>query len=359
MAHHPDRGGDEAKFKEVSRAYEVLSDASLRQAYDRGGEEGVNQQEQYGGPQGHEHVDPFDLFSQIFGFQARGRGPPPKLKTPDANYDVKLSLEEIYTGVSRNITFNRTVVCKTCDGVGGHDPETCKRCNGKGFVVTYQQFGPSVFQQQEPCPACNAAGYTIPAGKSCSSCKGAGSVKEKKTFPVDIEAGGKETLVFTFKGQANEQKGAEPGDVNIRIVAKPHKTFQRLGDDLMMVKKISLEEALCGFEFKTQFLDGEDLTVRSKPGQVMKPGDIVKVEGKGMPRPSGKPGDLLVVTEINFPDSLPEEKQKKLQEVLGGKVLDEKPESCQEARKLTQNEKDLLGAQMRQREARATGGFFF
>mmetsp|Transcript_17829 Transcript_17829/g.39091 ORF Transcript_17829/g.39091 Transcript_17829/m.39091 type:complete len:468 (+) Transcript_17829:21-1424(+) len=325
MKHHPDRGGDEATFKEIARAYAVLSDPQQRQLYDTYGEEGLSGAEQAGG--GAQGMDPFDLFGQIFGFQAGGRkshrGRP---VTHDSVYELQLSLEELYAGTTRNIVFTRDALCNTCEGYGGHDRKQCSRCGGSGRQMHMQQMGLFVQQVQTPCAPCGGKGYVIPAGKNCQSCKSKGIVKEKKSFEIRVESGALDATEYRFKGQADEAPGHDTGDVVIVVRQKPHKTFQRVKDSLLMSKKISLSEALCGFEISTQYLDGEQLVVRSKPGQVAKPGDILTVKGKGMPRPHGQQaGDLYLLLEVEFPKSMSAEAQDKLREVLGGKAVQAEP----------------------------------
>merc|ERR1712039_621403 len=139
--------------------------------------------------------------------------------------------------------------------------------------------------------ACGGRGYKIPPNSSCKDCRGKGTTKERKTFGIDVEKGTKDSTEFRFRGQADEQPGHDTGDVVIVVREKTHKTFQRVKDALLMSKTLTLSEALCGFQFSTTFLDGEELVIRSKPGQVVKPGDMMMIKGKGMPRPHGqKPG---------------------------------------------------------------------
>lgn len=151
-------------------------------------------------------------------------------------------------------------------------------------------------------------------------------MKEKKTFNIEVKGGLEEGTEFRFKGETDEAPGHDTGDVVIIIREKTHKTFQRVKDSLVMKKKLTLAEALCGFQFSTPFLDGQDLVIRSNPGQVVKPGEIMMIDGKGMPRPHGqRPGNLFVILDVEFPKSLPSESQTKLSDALGGKPLSEVP----------------------------------
>eukprot|EP00929_Paragymnodinium_shiwhaense_P001657 TRINITY_DN101897_c0_g1_i1.p1 TRINITY_DN101897_c0_g1~~TRINITY_DN101897_c0_g1_i1.p1 ORF type:complete len:507 (+),score=124.76 TRINITY_DN101897_c0_g1_i1:46-1521(+) len=324
MKHHPDKGGDETKFKEISKAYEVLSDAQKKQLYDMYGEEGLDGMGQgAAGPQA--GMDPFDLFSQMFGFDARRqqRGRP---VTPDSVYELQVTLEEMYAGTKREIVFNRDALCNDCNGKGGTEVNQCEACGGNGYQVRMQQLGMMVQQIRTECSVCNGKGHVISKGCMCPTCKGACTVKEKKPFLIDVEAGGADGQEFRFRNQADERPDHDTGDVVIRIRQQDHKVFARARDSLYMTKKISLAEALCGFQFSTKFLDGEDLVIRSKAGQITKPGDMIVVEGKGMPRPHGqKPGDLFVHLDVEFPKEVPSAGHDKLRDVLGGEQLSEDP----------------------------------
>lgn len=337
MQHHPDRGGDEATFKNISKAYEVLSSPEKRQIYDAYGEQGLDNAEQGGGGPGM-GTDPFDLFSQIFGFNAAGqRQPRGRPRTQDAVYELQLSLEELYQGTSRTIAFTRDVVCGTCDGRGGHNVRECQRCRGTGQQVHMQQMGVFVQQVASQCSACSGKGYVMDPGDVCGSCKGKTTVTEKKRFSIDVEAGAADGHEFRFSGQAHELPGHDTGDVVVVVKAQPHSKFHRVGDSLVMAKKVSLVEALCGFHFSTPFLDGGDLQVQSKPGQIVKDGDMMTIPGRGMPRQGGQqPGDLFLKLEVDFPSSLSPEQRDQLQGVLGGGALPaELPAGAQTATRMT------------------------
>lgn len=323
MQHHPDRGGDEATFKSISRAYEVLSSPEKRQLYDAYGEQGLDNAEQGGGGPGM-GTDPFDLFSSMFGFNA-GAGPRGKPRTKDSIYELQLSLEELYQGTTRNIKFTRDVVCKRCDGQGGFNVQQCRHCKGTGQQVHMQQMGLFVQQVVSQCSHCDGKGTVIDPANVCGSCKGTGLQKEKTEFPIDVEPGALDGHEFRFRGRADEAPGHDTGDVVIVVREKRHKAFQRIHDSLVMSKKISLVEALCGFQFSVPFLDGQDLQVRSKPGQIVKDGDMMVIPGRGMPTKSTQHGDLFLVLEVQYPDNLSHEQRGQLHGILGGDSVPEEP----------------------------------
>lgn len=346
MKNHPDRGGDEAKFKDIARAYNVLSTPEKKAVYDQHGEEALDNMEKGGdagaGPGG---ADPYDIFSQIFGFGAGGqRRPRGRPRTPDSTYELEVTLADLYLGTTREIIFKRDALCGTCSGVGGSERNTCNACQGTGAQVRMQQMGPFVQQVQHVCSACRGKGFSIPAKCVCADCKGKGLNKERKNFSVDVRKGLGDGHEFRFQGQADEAPDHDTGDVVIVIREKRHKAFHRSGDALVMSKKISLSEALCGFEFATPFLDGEDLTIRASPGQVLRPGDLMVIKGKGMPRQHGPEyGDLHLLLEIEFPEAIRPDAREKLLEVLGGKSLSEDPpDGTASARKVSGRQKQML-----------------
>eukprot|EP00927_Polykrikos_kofoidii_P000935 TRINITY_DN10349_c1_g1_i1.p1 TRINITY_DN10349_c1_g1~~TRINITY_DN10349_c1_g1_i1.p1 ORF type:complete len:483 (+),score=97.32 TRINITY_DN10349_c1_g1_i1:107-1555(+) len=351
MKHHPDRGGDEATFKQISKAYEVLSNPEKKQIYDTYGEEALDQM---GQGEGEASGNPFDLFSSIFGFGAGGgrRSPRGKPVTADSVYELQLSLEDLYGGTRREVVFNRDALCTSCNGKGGHDVKRCHTCRGSGMEVRIQQMGPMVQQIQQQCSTCRGKGNIIPPKSVCQTCNSRCTVKEKKTFNIDVQAGAIDGSEFRFRGQADEKPDHDAGDVVIVVREKAHKTFQRVKDTLFMTKTITLSEALCGFQFSTRFLDGEDITIWSSPGQVVRPGDMMVVQGKGMPRPHGqKPGDLIVHLDVQFPHSIPKNGQDKLRDVLGGEAVPENlPLGDVEARVASQDVKRRLAHEARQQQ---------
>jgi DnaJ family protein A protein 2 len=183
MKLHPDKPtGDEAKFKEVSKAYEILSNQEKRDLYDKYGEKGVEQ----GGPGG---MDAGDIFSSFFGGGGGGgrRGP---RKGKDVLFKLKVTLAELYQGATKKLRLTKQVICQPCEGKGGKGARTCTTCKGRGVRMVIRQLGPGMIQQmQMQCDTCDGQGTVIPPGARCSNCDGNKTVKVKKTLEVHVEKG--------------------------------------------------------------------------------------------------------------------------------------------------------------------------
>merc|ERR1719491_913008 len=224
VKHHPDKGGDEAKFKEVSAAYEILSDPEKRVKYDKFGLEGVADEGVGGGGR-------------------RRQGPK---RGEDVNHPIKVSLEDLYNGKTVKLAVNRQVI------VGG--AKQCHTCDGQGVVVELRQIALGMVQQiQRHCDECEGEGYHIKRKK------------EKKVLEVLVEKGMKHNQKITFRGMADEKPNMEAGDIIFVVQEKEHETFKRKGADLLIVKNVSLNEALTGFQWIIDHLDGRKIVVRSKP----------------------------------------------------------------------------------------------
>ena len=217
--HHPDKGGDEHKFKEIAAAYEILSDEEKRKAYDKYGLEGVDDE-------GSAAARGEDLFSMFFGGGGRGRSGP--RKGPSVNHPIKVSLEDLYNGKKVKLAVNRKVI------VG--ESKECEKCHGQGAVMEVRQLGPGMItQMQRTCNQCDGQGHT------------AKSKTERKVLEVHIDKGMKHNQKITFRGMADEIPGVETGDVNFIIQEKEHELFKRKGADLLVTKDISVNQALTGF----------------------------------------------------------------------------------------------------------------
>jgi DnaJ homolog subfamily A member 2 len=224
--HHPDKGGEEHRFKEIAAAYEILSDPDKRASYDKYGLDGVRDDDVSAA-----HGE--DLFSMFFGGGGRRGGgggrPAGPRKGPSVNHPIQVSLEDLYNGKTVKLAVNRKVI------VG--DVKECSRCQGQGAVMEVRQIGPGMITQMQ---------------RTCTDCSGQGrsatTKSERKVLEVLVERGMKDGSKISFRGAADEIPGMdEPGDVNFIVQEKPHDLFKRKGADLLVTKDLSLNQALTGF----------------------------------------------------------------------------------------------------------------
>ena len=310
MKYHPDRNPDdseaEAQFKEAKEAFEVLSDANKRAAYDQFGHAGVDQSA--GGFGGGGFGDAFsDIFGDIFGGgRSRVR------KGADLQYNLELSLEDAVKGTTVKIRVPTLKHCTTCSGSGakpGTTPTTCQTCAGHGQVRMQQGF----FSVQQTCPSCRGKGTTI--SDPCDTCQGAGRVKESKSLSVEVPGGvdNGDRIRLTGEGEAGDA-GTPPGDLYVQVHVKPHPIFERDNADLYCEVPISIVLAALGGEIEVPSLDGR-LNLKIPSGtQTHK---LFRMRGKGIKPVRGGPvGDLICRIVVETPVKLSGE-QKELFEKLG------------------------------------------
>ncbi|EME79620.1 uncharacterized protein MYCFIDRAFT_212267 [Pseudocercospora fijiensis CIRAD86] len=314
LKHHPDKNAHDPsaaeKFKEISHAYEVLSDPQKRQLYDQYGEEGLEQGGMAGGGMAAE-----DLFAQFFGGGGGGFGGmfgggmrdqgPKKART--IHHVHKVSLEDIYRGKVSKLALQKSIICSKCEGRGGKEGavKTCGGCNGQGMKTMMRQMGPMIQRFQTVCPDCNGEGETIREKDKCKQCNGKKTVIERKVLHVHVDRGVQSGTKIDFRGEGDQTPGAQPGDVQFEIEQKPHPRFQRKGDDLFYHAEIDLLTALAGGAIYIEHLDERWLTVEILPGEVISPGEIKVIRGQGMPSYRHHDfGNLYVQFEVKFPERL-------------------------------------------------------
>jgi len=337
---HPDKNPEAGdRFKEISFAYEVLSNAEKREIYDRHGLQGLKEG---GGPGGGFPGDIFgDLFGGFFGGPGgmfggmgggMGGGRRRRQRGEDTFHQLRVSLEDLYNGKTSKLQLSKTVICNKCQGQGGKPGalQPCKLCHGRGIKITLRQLGPGMVQQmQTVCPDCRGEGEMINEKDRCKECKGKKTTQTNKILEVHVDKGMRDGQKIPFRGEGDQQPGVEAGDVIIVLQQKEHDTFQRKGDDLYCTYNLGLTEALCGFEFTMKQLDGRDLVIKNPPGEVIQPGCIRSVIGEGMPtyRNPFEKGNLFVKFDITFPPNkfAPEVQLKKLEQLLPPRKQEEIP----------------------------------
>lgn len=324
MKFHPDRNpGDKAaeeQFKEVSEAYEVLSDENKRAVYDQYGHEGLNRGGGgggFGGAGG--FADIFgDVFADIFGGNGGGgggRSAGPR-RGADLRYMMELSLEQAVFGATESIRIPTWSECESCNGHGtadGKKPGACGTCRGSGQVRVQQGF----FVLQQTCPQCRGRGSVVT--DPCKSCRGAGKIRREKTLEVKIPAGVDtgDRIRLTGEGEPGD-RGASSGDLYVQINVKPHEIFERDGNDLHCSVPISVVTAALGGKLKVPTLDGEveiDITEGVQSGKQF------RLRGRGVRsiRTSG-PGDLYCTVFVETPVHLTKQQKELLRQL--GETLD-------------------------------------
>ncbi|KAL8802227.1 MAG: hypothetical protein Q9182_003947 [Xanthomendoza sp. 2 TL-2023] len=310
LKHHPDKNAHNPaaaeKFKEISHAYEALSDPQKRQLYDQYGEEGL---EQGGGGGG---MAAEDLFAQFFGggggafggmFGGGMRDTGPK-KARTIHHVHKVSLEDVYKGKVSKLALQKSVICPNCDGRGGKEGavKTCSGCNGVGMKTMMRQMGPMIQRFQTVCPDCQGEGEIIRDKDRCKRCTGKKTIIERKVLHVHVDRGVKSGHKVDFRGEGDQAPGVLPGDVIFEIEQKPHPRFQRKDDDLFYHAEIDLLTALAGGQIHIEHLDDRWVTVSVEPGEVIGPGEIKMIRGQGMPSMRHHDfGNLYIQFDVKFP----------------------------------------------------------
>ncbi len=308
MKHHPDRSTDdsdaERKFKEAKEAYEVLSDADKRAAYDQFGHDGIRGGPAGGGFGAEGFGDIFgDVFGDIFGGGRRARSQ--VFRGADLGYELRLDLEQAVRGDSVTIEVPTQVTCEECGGSGaekGTTPVQCATCGGNGQVRMQQGF----FSIQQTCPACKGAGTVIT--NSCNHCHGRGRVSKTKKLLVKVPEGVEngDRIRLSGEGEAG-RNGGPPGDLYVEIRLSPHKIFQRDGADLSCEVPISFATAALGGEVELPTLDGH---VSLKIPAGTQSGKNFRLRGKGVTTVRDrKKGDLFVRTAVETPINLTAEQE--------------------------------------------------
>ncbi|KAM0323278.1 hypothetical protein ACHAQA_008869 [Verticillium albo-atrum] len=319
LQHHPDKVSEdireesEAKFKAVTQAYEILRDEEKRHMYDTHGMAAFDGR---GGPGGPE-VDLNDILSQMFGFGMGGPGGPggpggggprrPR-RGPDEEQEYRVSLEELYKGKTVKFSADKQVVCGTCKGSGAKSnvkPQKCEKCQGAGMSEAFQQIGPGMVRRATVvCDRCEGSGNQVKEKDRCKKCKGKRTTSEKKVLEIYIPRGSMNGERIVLEGEADQLPDQTPGDIVFELTEEPHDVFTRIGHDLSAELNITLGEALGGFSrVVLTHLDGRGIHIDRPRGKLIRPGDVLKVPGEGMPMKKGESkGDLYLIANVEFPE---------------------------------------------------------
>jgi molecular chaperone DnaJ len=347
MQYHPDRNPDnpaaEAKFKECSEAYSVLSDGEKRAAYDRyghaafqGGGPSAGNPFQGGGFAGGQDMG--DIFGDIFGemFNMGGNRKASRVQRGrDLRFDMSLAFEEAVFGVEREITVKRAEVCEDCSGSGaakGKQAQTCGQCKGAGQVRFQQGF----FSVARTCPQCGGTGTII--SDPCRTCGGRTTMDREHKLLVKVPAGVEEGTRIRYQGEGDSGKyGGPAGDLYVVLSVKKHKFFERDGDDLHCVMPVSFPQAALGTELQIETLEGPE-TIKIPEGT--QSGKAFRLRGKGVPHLNerGK-GDLIVEVMVATPTKLTKQQRDLMKQLSETMIVENAPHS----RGLFDKVKDIFG----------------
>jgi molecular chaperone DnaJ len=336
---HPDRNPDnkhaEEKFKESAEAYEVLGDAEKRKRYDQFGHAGLGN----GGGGGHAGFDMSDIFERfgdVFGGEhpfesffggGGGRKSGKRVhKGSNLRIKVKLTLEEIATGVEKKIKVNKYVSCEACSGLGankGSGFNTCSTCKGSGQVTRTQQTILGYMQTASTCPSCGGEGQVIT--DKCKSCNGDGIVRGEDVISINIPAGVAEGMQLSMSGKGNAgPRGGIPGDLIIAIEEAEHDHFKREGNNIFFEHYLNFADAAMGTSVEVPTLEGK---AKLKIDAGTQAGKILRLKGKGIPDVNGYGrGDLLVSINIWTPQHLSSEEKKMLEKFRESKNFKPHPD---------------------------------
>ncbi|PIU15613.1 molecular chaperone DnaJ [bacterium (Candidatus Gribaldobacteria) CG08_land_8_20_14_0_20_39_15] len=335
LAHqyHPDKkGGNEKKFKEINEAYQILGNKEKRAQYDQFGRvfEGASAGGQsngfggfdfssFAGGQGNNfdfgNFDFADIFSNL-GFGVRPQKRKPKNKGADLEVEITIELKDTVKDLVKKISLSKMVKCSRCGGVGaeiGSQVKECFSCKGTGWVQQMKRFGPLTLSQDVICPECKGEGK-IPE-KPCNVCQGEGRFKEQEDIEVIVPAGVDTGQVLRVEGAGEAGKrGGEAGDLYVRISIKPHRLFERKGDNLFALVVIPFSLAALGGEIDLESLEGKKISLKIPAGS--ESGKVFRLSAKGIPHFNGwGRGDLFVELQVITPKKL-SKKQKDLLEEL-------------------------------------------
>ncbi|MDY2633449.1 MAG: molecular chaperone DnaJ [Prevotella sp.] len=329
IKYHPDRNPDdkeaEEKFKEAAEAYDVLHDPQKRQQYDQFGFAGPAGAGGFGGG-GFSMDDIFSQFGDIFGdifgggrggYSAGGRRRPAQYRGSDLRLKVKLSLQDIATGVTKKFKVKKDVPCGHCHGTGaenGSRNETCPTCHGSGVVTRTTQSIFGMMQTQSTCPTCGGEGTVIK--DKCTHCHGSGVQKGEEVIEINIPAGVEEGMVVTVSGKGNAGKrNGVYGDIQVYIEEEPNDVFIRDGQNLIYNLLLDFPTAALGGKVEIPTIEGGKVRITIEPGT--QPGKTLRLRGKGLSVLRGYGsgvGDIVVNVSVYVPQTLSCDEKKVLEE---------------------------------------------
>jgi DnaJ family protein A protein 2 len=337
IKHHPDKGGDIERFREIGNAYETLSNTETRSAYDTHlhNQQHMNNMNNMNHMN---HMNPMDIFNKFFnnnfdGFESiffnninisksfpheTVTSPPippippipphsnhPNNKCADLHCNIEISLDDVYYGKNIKLVLNVEKLCDDCIGVGYTISKfiNCEDCNGIGMLTNTIQMGPHIFMEtKNTCVKCNGNGKVNDIQYICKICNGSGVMSKNIIQDIKIPSLIKNNTIIKLNNIGIEKIGFKPGDIIVHVItADKNDTFIRLeNNDLFIKKDITLAQSLCGVDFNIKHISGKVIKIISKPDEIIKPDDIRKIYGEGLDRDS----DLVIQFNVIFPCNL-------------------------------------------------------
>ena len=320
--HHPDKGGDEATFKEITEAYATLGDEKKRREYDAygqsfgggagaGGFGGFDPSQFAGFGQGGVEFDFSDIFGDIFGAATGGRTRAKRGR--DISIDIEITFKESVEGTKREVLLTKVSKCDTCHGDGakpGTEMKTCDTCNGAGRIHEMRNTPLGPLSSARTCGACEGSGK-IPKEK-CSTCSGHGVLKKEQEIVIPVPAGIDGGEMLRMSGMGEAIKGGHSGDLYVKVHVKPHPVFHKEGMHLVMNMPMKLTDALLGTTANITTVDGKTLEVKIPP--MSSPEEVLRLRGKGVTLENGS-GDLLIKLTTTMPKKLSSKAKKAIEEL--------------------------------------------
>jgi molecular chaperone DnaJ len=303
VKHHPDKGGDEEKFKEIAEAYDVLSDTKKKQGYDTYGHAGPQQ----GG------MNMNDIFSAFGG----GGQQMVRKKGGDIRIHIELSFEDVFNGVEKKIKYKVQSGCGDCLGKGGTDSQTCGQCGGQGVVTQAMRTPMGIIRAQIPCGTCDGSGSVVKT--KCETCKGVGTKEQEEIIPITLPIGLSDGDMLNVTGNGHAIKGGINGDLQIHVKMKEHEHFTRNGFDLHYNLDLHYHQLVLGGKVEIPTIEGTK--IRFDVTKYSKVGKVIRIPNKGLRRLNYEQqrGDLLITLNIIIPDEINEETEELIKK-LGEKV---------------------------------------